>query len=286
MAKLRLVEEFSIKTANMDDAYWADVVAFSFKKTGFAVIKNHKIPIELVDKVYADWSRFFSNPDKMAHLSVDGKGGYFPFKSENAKGNPIKDLKEFYHLHFPFDSVPEGIDADATKELTRQLLEIARNILWNIQINIPRELMHAQGETLHNMVKNSKSNLLRVLHYPPTPEDAEEGAVRAAAHEDINLLTLLVAATQPGLQVRDLDGRWWDIECEPGSLIVNVGDMLQEASGGRFISTTHRVVNPQGQNASRYSMPLFVHPRPECVLSKKYTAGQYLDERLKEIGLK
>jgi isopenicillin N synthase-like dioxygenase len=114
----------------------------------------------------------------------------------------------------------------------------------------------------------------------------EPGAVRAAAHEDINLITLLPAATQPGLEVQDLKGNWHKIECDPGTIVVNVGDMLQEASGGVFKSTTHRVVNPEGENVARYSIPLFVHPRSECVLSKKYTAGQYLDERLKEIGLK
>jgi isopenicillin N synthase-like dioxygenase len=149
---------------------------------------------------------------------------------------------------------------------------------------------------LHKMVEHSEQNLLRILHYPPLGlgSDAQritaDGAVRAAAHEDINLITLLPAATYPGLQVKTKDGEWiWaDMNVPKDAIIVNAGDMLQEASGGYFKSTTHRVVNPTGLGAtvSRYSMPMFIHPRPDVRLSDKYTAGEYLDERLKELGLK
>lgn len=286
MRRLRIVENFSVKVADMQhDPQWAEIVSYSFKKTGFAVITNHGIPKDLIDAAYAQWADFFSTDNKFRYSTKNQTSGYFSFKSENAKNNPIKDLKEFYHSFFPFNNLPNGVSIATTQNLAFKLLEIARRILLSLQEEIPKDLVKIQGETLHHMAKDSENNLLRILHYPPLQEDIETGAVRAAAHEDINLITLLVAATQPGLQVKDLHGNWHDVVCEPGSLVVNVGDMLQEASGGLFKSTTHRVVNPSGENFSRYSMPLFVHPRPECRLSSRYTADEYLNERLKELGL-
>jgi len=117
--------------------------------------------------------------------------------------------------------------------------------------------------------------------------DEEPGAIRAAAHEDINLLTILPAANEPGLQVKTKDGNWLDVPCDFGNLIINIGDMLQEASGGYFPSTTHRVVSPEGADTSkaRVSLPLFLHPKPEVVLSSRYTADSYLMERLRELGV-
>ena len=128
-------------------------------------------------------------------------------------------------------------------------------------------------------------HLLRILHYPPLTGDEEPAAIRAAAHEDINLITILPAANEPGLQVLATDGSWLEVPCDFGNLIVNIGDMLQEVSGGYFPSTTHRVVNPEGSDKTvgRISLPLFCHPRPEVVLSERYTADGYLQERLREL---
>jgi isopenicillin N synthase-like dioxygenase len=140
---------------------------------------------------------------------------------------------------------------------------------------------------LSNAIADSPSTLLRILHYPPLPEHFPDGAIRAAAHEDINLITLLPAATATGLEILDNQGNWHEVPCAMGDLVVNVGDMLQLASQGYYRSTTHRVVNPVGALArrSRYSMPLFLHPRPEVVLVDGITAKSYLQERLREIGL-
>jgi isopenicillin N synthase-like dioxygenase len=137
------------------------------------------------------------------------------------------------------------------------------------------------------MIKDSSQTLLRILHYPPLAGNEEPDAIRAAAHEDINLITILPAANEPGLQVKLKDGNWLDVPSDFGYLIVNIGDMLQEASGHHFPSTTHRVVNPQGADTSkaRISLPLFLHPRPDVVLSDKYTADSYLKERLRELGV-
>jgi isopenicillin N synthase-like dioxygenase len=138
------------------------------------------------------------------------------------------------------------------------------------------------------MIEGSRQTVLRLLHYPPLGDDVEAGALRASAHEDINLLTLLPAGTAPGLELLDRAGNWVAVEADPSAIVVNAGDMLQLASGGTYRSTTHRVVNPAGaaRQTSRYSAPLFLHPRPEVRLSGSRTAGEYLDERLAEIGLR
>jgi isopenicillin N synthase-like dioxygenase len=141
---------------------------------------------------------------------------------------------------------------------------------------------------LASMIRESPATLLRILRYPPLTGDEDPGAVRAAAHEDINLLTVLPASNERGLQLLTKAGQWIDVPADRGALIVNVGDMLQEASRGHYRSTTHRVVNPTGEGArrSRLSLPLFLQPRPEVVLSERHTAASYMDERLRELGVK
>ena len=133
----------------------------------------------------------------------------------------------------------------------------------------------------------SEQSLLRILHYPPVAKDDRVAAIRAAAHEDINLITLLVAGSQPGLQAKDTQGQWHEVPCDPGMITINNGDMLALASDNYFPSTTHRVVNPdENSNQSRYSMPMFLHPRPDVALKPDFSADQFLQERLKQIGLK
>ena len=152
----------------------------------------------------------------------------------------------------------------------------------------PAEVSQHFSIDLKDMIAQSEKTLLRILHYPPMKGDEEPGAIRAAAHGDINLLTVLPAANEPGLQVQTKEGGWLDVPCDFGNLIINIGDMLQEASGGYFPSTIHRVINPTGKasDKSRISLPLFLHPRPDVVLSERYTAQSYLDERLRELGVK
>ena len=147
-----------------------------------------------------------------------------------------------------------------------------------------------KGQVLIKTVATSVNRpdiIQRQGNYPPLKGDEEVDAIRAAAHEDINLITILPAANEPGLQVQAKDGSWIEVPCDFGNLIVNIGDMLQEASGGYFPSTTHRVVNPDGADMtkSRISLPLFLHPRPDVVLSERHTAGSYLQERLRELGV-
>ena len=168
------------------------------------------------------------------------------------------------------------------------MVDMTSILLEWVEKNTPEEVRSKFSEPLKNMIRGSKTNLLRIIHYPPFSGKEDNKSLRAAAHEDINLITLLVAGTRPGLEAKDNNGTWHKITTDPGTIIVNIGDMLEEVSGGYYPSTTHRVVNPEkdSNNDSRYSMPLFLHPRNEVVLSKKYTAGNYLNERLEEIGLK
>ena len=141
--------------------------------------------------------------------------------------------------------------------------------------------------SLSDMIKNSDQNLLRIIHYPPMNDNNPKGAIRASEHEDINLITVLCTGSQPGLQALDLHGEWHDIACDINSIVVNSGDMLNVCSSGYYPSTTHRVINPiDSNNISRMSTPLFLHPNDKVQLSTKYTAGSYLLERLKELGLK
>ena len=243
----------------------------SLRETGFGVLINHPIKQEIVESIYKNWYDFFSTTEK-ANYAFDPKtqDGYFaPEISETAKGHTKKDIKEYYHV-YPWGRIPETL-----KEEILHYYQLASNLAaelldW-VEKNSPDDVAKLYSEPLSNMIKDTPNTLLRVLHYPPLTGDEEPGAIRAAAHEDINLLTVLPAANEPGLQVQQKDGQWVDVPCDFGSLVINIGDMLQECSGGYFPSTSHRVINPRGKAStkSRISLPLFLHPRDEVVLSER-----------------
>lgn len=257
----------------------------SLKHSGFAVLEDHPISKELINDVYNEWMKFFNNTLKINYLYDEVKqDGFFPYLTENAKGSPIKDLKEFYHI-FSWGRLPEFI-GPSTLELFNSLTDMASTLLGWVDDCTHETVQNSFSMPLNEMIKNSQSNLLRVIHYPPITGNEEPSSIRAAAHEDINLLTMLVAGTEPGLQVLDLNNQWHDVSCDPNTIIVNSGDMLKMASNQYYPSTTHRVVNPESSaNRSRYSMPLFLHPRDDVKLNDSYTAESYLKERLEEIGL-
>ncbi|AVV33324.1 2OG-Fe(II) oxygenase [Halomonas sp. SF2003] len=278
-----------MKVQNVDyrSADAAEKFVESLRTTGFGVIRNHPISHELVEKIYVEWAEFFSSADKLDwRFDPKTQDGLFPADvSETAKGHTARDLKEYYHI-YPWGKIPDSLRENAM-EYYRQAEAFAAELLSWVEAHSPAEVAELYREPLSNMIKDSGQTLLRVLHYPPMTGSEEPGAVRAAAHEDINLLTVLPAANEPGLQVMDVNGEWMDVPCDPGQLVINVGDMLQETSGGYFPSTTHRVINPTGEGSSqsRLSLPLFLHPRPEVVLSDKHTADSYLKERLRELGV-
>ncbi len=257
----------------------------SLRDTGFGVLRNHPIPESTVGSIYQHWAEFFNGDEKDQFLFDPEKyDGFFPrAMAETAKGHAIRDIKEYFH-YYPWGRCPAALK-DEISGYYQSTIEFAATLLSWVERQTPAEVSHLYSEPLSNMINGSTQSLLRVLHYPPIDDDAEQGAIRAGAHEDINLLTLLPAANEPGLQVKTRDGSWLDVPCDFGNLIINIGDMLQEASGGYFPSTTHRVINPQGQDSTkaRISLPLFLHPRPDVVLSARYTAGRYLQERLEEL---
>ncbi len=205
--------------------------------------------------------------------------------SETAKGHAQKDIKEYFH-YYPWGQCPTELKQEI-QQYYQEANQLATELLAWVEEYSPSAISEKYSQSLSSMIDGSHKTLLRVLHYPPLDDNEQLGAIRAGAHEDINLLTILPAANEPGLQVLDKDGNWIDVPCDFGNLIINIGDMLQEASDGYFPSTTHRVINPEGadKTKSRISLPLFLHPKPEVVLSEKYTAHSYLMERLRELGL-
>ncbi|RLV58808.1 isopenicillin N synthase family oxygenase [Parashewanella curva] len=259
----------------------------SLHKIGFGVLRNHPINQDLVETIYKEWHAFFSTEEKYNfRFNVETQDGFFPAEvSETAKGHTVKDIKEYFHV-YPWGQMPDSLRENIMAYYNKAN-EFAEELLGWIEKYSPSEVAEHYTQALSSMVHESTQTLLRVLHYPPMKGDEEQGAIRAAAHEDINLITILPAANEPGLQVKDKDGDWQDVPSDFGNIIINIGDMLQEASGGYFPSTSHRVINPEGQDKtkSRISLPLFLHPKPEVVLSDRYTAKEYLMERLKELGV-
>lgn len=276
---------FAIETVRFTDPAAPAAFTRSLRETGFAVLEDHPIGPERIEEAYRAWGGFFASDAKAGFTRVPpSPAGYYPFRSENAKGSAHKDLKEFFQV-YPDTRLPEDV-ATLTRRLYDDLLALGATLLGWIEDNTPADVRARFSEPLPAMLEGSAMSMLRILHYPPQDERAPEGATRAAAHEDINLITLLLAGSAPGLEARDRHGAWHPVPCDPGMIAVNTGDMLQMASGGYYPSTTHRVVNPDAaENRSRFSMPMFVHPRPDVALDTGVTADDYLKERLREIGL-
>lgn len=266
----------------------AEEFVASLHETGFGVLKNHPIQKELLESIYQNWAGFFASDEKFDYkFNVETQDGFFPTTvSETAKGNSLKDIKEYFH-YYPWGQVPAELKQQLS-DYYQQANEVAVTLLDWVEKHSPANVSEKFSIALSSMIAESQRTLLRILHYPPITGDEELGAIRAAAHGDINLLTILPAANASGLQVQLKDGSWYDVPGDFGCLIVNIGDMLQEASGGYYPSTIHRVINPEGQDKtkSRISLPLFLHPNADVVLSERYTADRYLQERLRELGVK
>lgn len=265
------------------------VFSRSLHETGFAVLRHHPIPESLLRQLMSDWGAFFASEEKYAYLAGPQQGdedrwGYVTMQqSETAVGHSAKDLKEFYHV-FQGHPVPERCEV-STARYRRLSFDLARRLLVWLQAETPPDVTRELSEPLAEMISD-QSSLLRVLNYPPLDGSEPATAVRAAAHEDINLITILPAANQPGLEVQDTAGNWHAVPCDADTLVVNSGDMLKEATGGYYPSTTHRVVNPGDgiANVARISIPFFLAARSDVVLSDRYSAGTYLAERLRIIN--
>lgn len=273
---------------------------------GFVVLRDHGVDQALLDEAYSATEQLFALPERAKSRYAAGMRGYTPFGVEHAKDSGKPDLKEFWQIgHAP----PPGAVIDAPFEANvwpeeipafRQAMTALFDRINETGLVVLRALapeLGLKGDWFDEKVRWGTS-LLRVLHYPPVADDIDEGAVRSAAHEDINFITLMPAAKGAGLELLDRDGTWLKIEADPSTLIVDSGDMLARLTNGVIPATTHRVVNPQGPNVSRYSMPFFMHPTLETSLDvlpscrgnapvpPPITAGELLDERLRAIGLK
>lgn len=278
-----MIEVMDVATVSFTAADAPEAFARSLQETGFAVVVDHPVAWDLVRQVHADWAAFFASPDRFDWVAGDTQDGYYPpDQSETAVGAAVADLKEFFHWYpwgrRPFDG--------ATADLHREGSAVASTLLGWLDAQLPADALDGLAMPLAAMLEGTTRTLLRILHYPPLGAGAPPaGAVRAAAHEDINLLTVLPAATAPGLEVLRRDGTWEAVRSDPAALIVNVGDSLQLATQGFLRSTSHRVVNPTGDAAlqSRYSTPLFLHAADDVRLSPDWTAFGFLQERIRQI---
>jgi isopenicillin N synthase-like dioxygenase len=284
-------------------AFSADLMR-GLQDYGFVILKDHGVPMELLGRAYTQAEALFALPEPAKRRYAAGLRGYTPFGTEHAKDSRHPDLKEFWQIgrdpspevadeHLPPNVWPAEVPGfEATFRALFDALDATGRTL--LRALAPR--LGLAEDHFDPLVRHGTS-ILRVLHYPPVADDVAPGYVRSAAHEDINFLTIMVAAKGAGLELLDRDGTWLPVETEPTNLIVDSGDMLQRLTNGVIPATTHRVVNPVGPNVSRYSMPFFMHPSssvpldvlPSCRgAGAKYppiTAGEFLAERLREIGL-
>lgn len=266
----------------------AEEFATSLRETGFGVLKNHPISWDKITQVYAEWEKFFNSDEKLKYAfdEVKQEGYVAPDVAEMAKGATVKDIKEFYQLYFPWGRYPDSL-TEITREVFNETFKLAAELLGWIEQYLPEEIKSNLRRPLSEMICVERTQY-RILHYPAMQGNEEAGAVRAAAHEDINLITILPTATESGLEAKDSNGNWVKVPCDPEALIVNAGDMLQELTNRYYISTSHRVTKPEGEDSSkaRMSTPLFLHPYADDYLSEQYpTAKEYLDERLRELGI-
>jgi isopenicillin N synthase-like dioxygenase len=284
----------------------------AYEEVGFVAVKNHGVPDELIGDLYRYVQEFFSLPlDKKRSYEIPelaGQRGYTSFGKEHAKGSDAPDLKEFFQYgqvprdNYKEEEYPDNVRVNEVAPFNKTFDDAYRAfeqsgtaLLQAISLYLGLD-EHYFDQYVHN-----GNSILRAIHYPPITQEPAS-AIRAEQHEDINLITLLVGASADGLEILTKQGEWVPVTSLPEQIVVNVGDMLQRFTNNKLRSTTHRVVNPKRElwHTSRFSIPFFLHPRSSMSLRcldtciddahpKAYedaTAGEYLDERLREIGLK
>ncbi len=298
--------------SDRDRAEFIHLLGESLKNTGFVKVAGHKVTKQDVEGAYDAAKTFFALPEdiKRQYLIPDSGGarGFTAFGSEHAKDNPVGDLKEFWHVG---QELPAGHELHAiygdniwpsseipsfkahTLALYQALEACAGTLLEAIAL-----YLELPERSLADMVLHGNS-ILRIIHYPALKDRYIQGGVRASAHEDINLITLLPAATESGLELLDREGKWHAVDGLEGEIVADAGDMLSRHVNLKIPSTTHRVVNPDSPDKVRYSMPFFCHPRPEVLLDcpesllqpgekkmfEPITSHAFLTQRLREIGL-
>ncbi|MCW3798770.1 isopenicillin N synthase family oxygenase [Sphingomonas sp. BN140010] len=305
------IASVSLAEADRDPDAFAQELGHSFEEYGFAVIADHGIPQELIDRAEEQAKAFFALPEEIKKKYALGQGGargYTPFGIETAKGHKAHDLKEFWHVgrelaagHQFREVMDDNVwpaEVPGFKATFLELYDTFDRTGLKVLSAIARYL--GMDEDYFRDTVRDGNSVLRLLHYPPQTEPTGEH-IRAGAHEDINTITLLLGAEEAGLELLTKDGRWIPVSPKPGQLVINIGDMLQRLTNGKLRSTSHRVVNPSPDRASnaRYSMPFFLHFRPDFTIEAlpgTVPAGEqpkwppisshdYLLERLREIKL-
>ena len=291
---------------------FVDEIGKAYETIGFVALKGHFLDDTLVDRLYSEIKKFFDLPTAQKQSyefpEIGGQRGYVSFGKESAKGRKEGDLKEFWHFGQYVQDNPE-LEAEYHKNIeVRELAEFntvgkeAYKMLEKTATYVLRALSLHLGldEFYFDPYVHNGNSILRPIHYPPIKEEPKN-AERAAAHGDINLITLLMGAQGKGLQVQNLEGEWIDAIANPDELMINVGDMLSRHTNNKLKSTIHRVVNPPREmwGTSRYSIPFFLHPISAMKLDvlencidaehpkqfEDITAGEYLDQRIRELGL-
>ena len=286
----------------------------SFAEFGFAIVRDHGVPDDLIARAEEASRAFFALPEETKRAykiaGIGGARGYTPFGQEQAKDATIFDLKEFWHVGrdlAPDHALAEFMEPNVWPAEVPEFESVMRELYDSLEASGRRVLsaiaIHL-GEDRHffDSTIEDGNSVLRLLPYPPLPADAPDGAIRAAPHGDINAITLLLGAEEAGLELLSRKGEWLPVSPPPGALAVNIGDMLERLTNGRLRSTTHRVVNPAGDavRRARYSMPFFLHFRPDylidplasCVAEgekenspEPILAHDFLMQRLREIKL-
>ena len=302
----------SLSLSDAGSADFARALGESFASSGFAIVRDHGISLALIERAEAEAKAFFALPEatRRAYAAVGSGGarGYTPFGVETAKGLSAHDLKEFWHVgrelpagHRYRDVMPDNVWPNEVPRFRATMLALfeAFDVAGARILAAVARFLSVDEDYFAETIRDGNS-VLRLLHYPPV-EAGAGASIRAGAHEDINAITLLLGAEEAGLELKTRDGRWLAVSPEPGELVINIGDMLQRLTNGRLRSTSHRVVNPAPERASkaRFSMPFFLHFRPDFLIEAlpgtvadseapqwpPITAHDYLLERLREIKL-
>jgi len=292
-----------------EKADFVKVFGAGIQEFGFVTVADHGVDMELIRRTYADVERLFALPEavKQGYEVAGGGGqrGYTGYGKEHAKNQKVGDLKEFWHVGRELQAGHPRLPAYGGNVWPRELESFRRHTLElygaldraaAIFLDALSEYYGLGPGRLSDMAKDGNS-VLRLIHYPPLKEKFIPGGVRAAEHEDINLITLLCESTSSGLEILTREGEWLPVQALRGTIVVDSGDMLSRVTNEVVPATTHRVVNPKSpaEDVTRYSMPFFVHPYPECDLTPlkemgparfpPITADQFLQQRLREIGL-
>ena len=306
------IASVSLNDSDLDPDAFAQSLGRSFEDYGFAIIAHHGIPDDLIARAEGKAKAFFALPEEVKRkYAIPGGGGargYTPFGIETAKGAKAHDLKEFWHVgrelpaDHPFrETMADNVWPSQVPGFRETFLELY-DAFDRSGLKVLRAIarfLEIDEDYFVDTVRDGNS-VMRLLHYPPQSEPTGEH-VWAGAHEDINTITLLLGAEEAGLELLTRDGRWIPVSPKPGEMVINIGDMLQRLTNGRLRSTSHRVVNPTPDRASkaRYSMPFFLHFRPDFVIEAlpgtvpqgeepkwpPITAHEFLQERLREIKL-